>query len=254
LLCRAAIANVAPKPDTSHTSLAWAQAHGALVTQPMSTVLGPIHVAMSLAPLQISILHAGRRTAVLELNGRRMDEAEAWLDERLELCALNPVTGTTLPYELPPAVAQIDRLTVGDDAQAFAELVGWYDLANSQLAALAKSKAQHAIEPAPVRCWPHHFDIAIYVQLEAGELESARGIGAGMAPGDSAYDQPYFYVNPFPAPNPEQLPQAPKPGHWHVQGFVGACATREEILVSPLTADSLTAFLDESFEIGLSAR
>lgn len=254
LLCRAAIANVAAQPDTSHTSLAWADAHGALVTQLMSTVLGPIHVALSFAPLQISILHAGKRSARLDLNGRRTDEAIAWLDERLELCGLNPVSGIELPYALPDAVAQLNRYVVGEDAQAYAELVAWYGLANEKLGALAQAKTEHTQAPTPVRCWPHHFDIAIYVQLEDGDLESARGIGAGMSPGDGTYNQPYFYINPFPAPDAEQLPEAPSPGHWHLQGFVGACATREELLAGPAGAGGLGSFLDQSFEIGLQAR
>ena len=50
--------------------------------------------------------------------------------------------------------------------------------------------------PSPVRCWPHHFDIATCVALESGDPERERGIGTGLSPGDGTYGQPYFHVNP----------------------------------------------------------
>ncbi len=101
-----------------------------------------------------------------------------------------------------------------------------------------------------MRCWPHHFDIATYVQLEEGNFESAKGIGIGMSPGDESYDQPYFYINPWPHMDPQKLPDAPVPGHWHTQDFVGAIATGGEVLTATGAETAMQSFVRTSFEIG----
>jgi len=101
-----------------------------------------------------------------------------------------------------------------------------------------------------VRCWPHHFDIATYVSLEHGDFETAKGIGVGMSPGDESYDQPYFYINPFPHLNAAELPAPPSPGHLHNEGFVGAIATGDEIISLADIGKALPRFIAESFSIG----
>ena len=100
---------------------------------------------------------------------------------------------------------------------------------------------------SPVRCRPHHFDIATYVSLEEGDAENARGVGVGMSPGDESYGQPYFYVNPWPKLGVDRLPELRFPGHWHTEGFVGAIATAERTLELGDTRKGLTRFLDAAF-------
>jgi hypothetical protein len=101
-----------------------------------------------------------------------------------------------------------------------------------------------------LRCWPHHFDIATYVSLEAGDPETARAMGVGMSPGDESYDQPYFYVNPWPHLDSSELPDPPAPGHWHTDGYVGLIATAEEVLSQSDDALDLSRFLENAFDIG----
>ncbi len=74
-----------------------------------------------------------------------------------------------------------------------------------------------------VRCWPHHFDIGTVVDLKS----TAEGcsIGLGLSPGDESYDQPYFYVNPYPNPDLSALPPLLAGDHWHTQGWMGVVAT-----------------------------
>jgi hypothetical protein len=84
--------------------------------------------------------------------------------------------------------------------------------------------------PGPVCCWPHHFDIAMVVQLAAEQAESAPSIGVGLSPGDESYAQPYWYVSPWPKPDAAALPQAPVPGHWHTQAFTALVATGADIV------------------------
>jgi hypothetical protein len=95
----------------------------------------------------------------------------------------------------------------------FEELAKWYGNAALCLEALS----------SPIRCWPHHFDIA--TQIGSGD----RSIGVGMSPGDGNYQQPYFYVSPFPYPDVASLP-ALASGTWHTKEWVGAVLIGEEIL------------------------
>jgi len=131
-------------------------------------------------------------------------------------------------------------------------LSAWFNLADSLLSEFAASNANLVPGPSTVRCWPHHFDIATYVALEAGDFESARGIGVGMSPGDESYDEPYFYVNAWPHPTGEALPTLPSPGHWHTDGFVGAIATATDIVKLDDVPGGLKAFVHGAFTINRS--
>ena len=54
----------------------------------------------------------------------------------------------------------------------------------------------------PVRCWPHHFDIATLLNIGQENLQS---IGIGLSPGDSNNREPYFYVTMWPYPDVEEV-------------------------------------------------
>jgi hypothetical protein len=112
------------------------------------------------------------------------------------------------------------------DPKVFAEVGRWFASAHHVL-----SKVQ-VREPnaSPVRCWPHHFDIATLITLDPEkDPEQARAIGVGLSPGDGAYAEPYFYANPWPPPqNPN--PPALETGQWHTAGFFGAVLTAGEIV------------------------
>lgn len=106
--------------------------------------------------------------------------------------------------------------------------------------------------PGPIRCWPHHFDIATYVALGSGDPETAPGIGAGLSPGDESYGQPYFYVNPWPQPQAGALPGDIAPGRWHTDGFVGAVATGDDVLSLPDIISGTSAFVRMAYQAGRS--
>ena len=44
-------------------------------------------------------------------------------------------------------------------------------------------------------------------------FEEARQMGFGWSPGDTTYDQPYFYINPYGIDRPDSLPSLPS-GSW----------------------------------------
>ena len=44
-----------------------------------------------------------------------------------------------------------------------------------------------------------------------------------MSPGDTSYDEPYFYINPWPFPEKRDgHPDLEGGGHWHTEGWFGA--------------------------------
>ncbi|MEP3276174.1 MAG: hypothetical protein ABJN26_08885 [Stappiaceae bacterium] len=252
-LTRAARANLPAQPDDSHSNLGWDRAGRHFLSQPLPGKEGACFVTLGLFPFRLGFTGGPATTTFLDLDGVSQQEAQNWLDGKLAEAGLQVSAPIALPYSLPQDVSAIDRYQTQSQSGQLAALSAWFDLANGALTRFTEERNKLGLEPGPsaVRCWPHHFDIATYVSLESGDAETARGIGVGMSPGDESYGLPYFYVNPWPHLDPVSLPAAPRPGHWHTEGFVGAIATAEEILTLEDTSTALSAFLEGAFAIGL---
>jgi len=73
-----------------------------------------------------------------------------------------------------------------------------------------------------VQCWPHHFDIATLIEVDAARAgRAARTVGVGLSPGDASIDEPYCYVNHWPTTARNVLP-ALAAGEWFREGWAGA--------------------------------
>ncbi len=247
---RAARANLPAEPDDSHSNIGWSSSLKSFLSQPFKGNGSATFIGASISPLSIGVFRDAQIVAALPLENTTEGDAAAWLDTELQQLGLNPASSVTLPYELPKHVADTRTFSSGADSAALSTLSAWFDLAHSLLSEFAVANAQLSPGPSPVRCWPHHFDIATYVSLEAGDFESAKAIGVGMSPGDENYDQPYFYINPWPHLDAAELPELPVPGHWHSEGFVGAIATADEILSSSEIRETLARFVAGAFSIG----
>ncbi|MCE7998272.1 MAG: hypothetical protein HEP70_05390 [Rhodobiaceae bacterium] len=249
LLTKAARANLDVAPDDSHSNLGWDSAAQRFASQALPGANGEVYVGLSLVPFDLMLIDSATGTSTYPLTGHTLAEALTWLDDALESVALKPASAVALPYELPADVSEVskipDALPLGLEP-----LADWFDMADRAFRELAADQSEQNPGPSPVRCWPHHFDIATYVSLEAGDPETAKGIGVGMSPGDETYAQPYFYVNPWPHLDLAGLPNAPHPGHWHTQGFVGAIATGDDVLSTDDTEKALSSFLKNAFAIG----
>ena len=252
LVTMAARANLPPVSDDSHSNLGWDPITQSLVSHPLQAHGAGAQVSLSLSTLQIGLNSNGQHAESLKLDGRSHADALGWLDDQLVRAGFHAASNSALPYELPTDVASITKYNAADFDAQLASLAAWFDTANQVLSDFASSLTDLDPGASAVRCWPHHFDIATYVGLEQGAPETARGIGIGMAPGDESYDQPYFYVNPWPHLDPVGLPPAPAPGHWHQDGFVGAIATAEEILKLSDIRGELPKFIAMAFGIGRS--
>lgn len=247
---RAARANLTAVPDDSHSNLAWVEDRGALVSQALTTSQGAVRIALSISEFELIVLRGGGEEARCRLEGMQDQDVGVWLDGQLVADGLQPASPVSLPYGLPADVAQIDAYALDGLGDRISALAAWYSLAAGTFSAFAAGCRDITPGPSPVRCWPHHFDIATYLSLEEGDFETAKGIGIGLSPGDESYGEPYVYVNPWPHMDAGALPPAPAPGHWHVEGFVGAIATTTEILTLSDIPGGLSQFVEEAVSIG----
>lgn len=192
------------KPDDSHTSLEWLESDGALASQTMNGTRVAICVH------DLAVMTGGK---TFGLRGKTMDEGAAWLRATLAEAGFDPAKFTLKRhYEIPHhPVANGARFDAApSDLQ---QLADWY---SNAAAALEEVRIAH--DGAEVRCWPHHFDIATLITLAPGKT-----VGVGMEPGDTYYDEPYFYINMYPSPSAGELPETlDGEGQWHTDEWIGA--------------------------------
>lgn len=105
----------------------------------------------------------------------------------------------------------------------------------------------------PVKCWPHHFDIAgQIIQLDTGDPATTRSIGLGMSPGDHYYKEPYFYVSPWPYPTVDLPDITASLGQWHENDWVGAVLPLSRLVSFDLIQDQRRV-VEQFFRAGLAA-
>ncbi len=218
-----------PRPDDSHTSLEWVWSPGVLAGQ----VLNAGGLRGALQPGEFALLLIDGNDNLLEkmsLDGQTLRQAFEWIKSHLpehgiETSALQ----LKMHYEIPPHPVQSSQPFRHNPVAAFVELEKYW--ANAAL--LLSELCRDIPSAAPVRCWPHHFDIATLLPLAGDdtENESSRSIGVGLAPGDESYPMPYFYVTPWPYPDLSgiTLPALPGNGRWHTGEWVGAVLPADRI-------------------------
>ncbi len=239
LLARFGDAHIEARPDYSHSALTWNPATRRFRTEPDPSGR---RLEFDLAGLVYRLTGGDGNVPEFALRGHTIDEAFDWLaslpgeDGQLELgepdVPSHPVSaGAT--FDANPADA--------------AELSVWFHGAHVALEGVRA--AQAAV--SPVRCWPHHFDIAILITLDAPDVEpdpeKARSVGAGMTPGDSTYGEPYWYVTPWPYPaNPDLsvLPSLASGAIWHTEGWIGGVLHGQQAVVAG--SDGIANYLESA--------
>lgn len=236
---RAARANLEPVADDSQSSLVWDPDRAALLSQPLKA---GVRVGLRVGVLEL-VFVKGAKAEAFSLAANTDAEAAEWLDAKLAQAGLKPASGAKLPYEVPSAAFA----RAADEGPRLAALAAWFAAGAEVLEALRGKHKRLKPGPSPIRCWPHHFDIAILVELEKAAAGSARSIGIGLSPGDDYYAQPYFYLSPYPHPDAGDLPPLPPGGRWHTKDFFGAVATAVDILALPEPRAGLMQILDAAF-------
>lgn len=197
--------------DDSHTNMEWIG--GLLASQPAGDAR-PFRLAVRVDPLSV-VLFAGTEIASYALDGKTIDEGARWIRARVSELGLDGDRYSLARHYVIPSHG-VDRGLPFDttDGDSFAELSRWLGDAALMLEDIARGRT----DASPVRCWPHHFDIATLVNTSPSKT-----IGLGMEPGDVYYDEPYWYANATP-PIPENARHDPLPGgaFWHTEEWVGA--------------------------------
>ena len=202
----------AHQEDDSHRSMVWDVDAAAFRSAP-SAADPTVTALVSPATLEVHLAR-GDDSESLALTGKTLEEAYAWLGESV---------GETLErpeYEIPPQAVGAGAI-FDPNPNAMAELARWYGNAHGVLTEVTQANA----EASPIRCWPHHFDLATLITLPLAEGEKTpRSVGVGMSPGDGSYPAPYGYVTPWPYLWEEPRPEL-SAGQWHVDQWLGAVLT-----------------------------
>jgi hypothetical protein len=233
-LAAAAGASLLPRAaDDSHTSLQWHD--GALVGAPV----GARRAGLRIWDLTLLVLSGDHVADSLPLVGRSFEQGLGWLAQKLDGALARPA------HELPAHPVGDGEPFPAVSREALTELAAWFGSADSVLSSLVPT-TPHA---SPVRCWPHHFDIATLIALDPKDTpaEKARTIGVGLSPGDTSYGEPYWYVTPWPYPPAENLPPLPASARWHTEGWVGAVLTASALAGHP-DDQHATLFINEAVD------
>jgi hypothetical protein len=176
----------------------------------------------------ILVLVEAAEAARFPLEGRTRREAFDWLEERArELGGPAARLSLEAPYTMPAHPFGAGAPFASPDREPLAELARWFACADAVLRELVSGWP----DAAPVRVWPHHFDVGSVLPLGGGDGEDASSIGVGLSPGDEGIAEPYFYVTAWPPPPPaEELPALPSIGRWHRAGWTGALLTGSEVV------------------------
>lgn len=229
----------APRPDHSHTSFTWSDIHQALLQEPVDGIT----CGLRLRDLTVIVIDTILRE--LPLRDRTLDEAFAFLESQFGKQLMRP------DVDLPDhAVAQGARFDANVDY--LAELARYYGNAARVLDEIARSNPK----AGPVRCWPHHFDIATLITLSgptlSGHGQEAHTVGVGLSPGDGGSPEPYYYVTPWPYPDASRLGGL-SIGRWNTVGWTGAVLPASSFAEAERQEELVRAFLREAMTIASAA-
>jgi len=194
------------RADDSHSTFAFRD--GELVGAP---VAGPdgLRATLRVRDLVLRLVAPdGTTRAELALGGATCADGMRWIRAETERLAGPPRQRATPAPDLPPhPVAQGAPFAPAAELDALARLLGGAD-------AFLRTTG------APVRIWPHHFDMAVLLERAPG-----RTIGVGLAVPDAMAPAGYWYVSPWAAEprGPREWP-ALAHGRWVARGDALAIA------------------------------
>jgi hypothetical protein len=239
---------IPPQPDYSHTSMNWIGSLNAFSTNALK---GETRFALIIPDPSFLFLDMGaERTSLFSLNGRTDKDVRQWLGGELAASGMQvEKLDRVAPYEIPThAIGKGGAYSVFGIGDQLSELAVWFSEANSALEKIQQAMIARSLSVSSVRCWPHHLDLATLISLDKEGGENARSVNVGLSPGDEHYDEPYYYVSPYPYPGAAALPPLPKLGHWHTRDFTAAIAPASRIIEAKNKKAEIDNFLQAAID------
>jgi len=233
--------------DFSHMALQWEDALG-FVTPPIAAIKSS-RIALDPATLTLKVISDRHQViSIFALSDRTLSEAFEWI--RIVIKGLGGASELITPIAYPPddfPDSELARSRTFHLHSPTAALAHYYAIANQILQAISQQ------EPlaSPARIWPHHFDLATLISLPGEISGEAKSIGVGLSPGDSSYDEPYWYVTPYPYPEDlTKLPALEGGGIWHTSHWVGAVLTASQFSESDTSTEQIQTFVNSAIAAG----
>ena len=231
-----------PLPDYSHTSLMW---HPILAVFVGSTIRSTQSFQVALDPVSLTLILLDKHNetiATLPLQGKTMAAGLDWLKQEISKLGADASKIVWLDYPLndfPDSPLAHGAAFDASQKLALSELANYYANTHQLLEHIVATSE----DASAVRIWLHHFDMATLIMLPGTKDDTPLTIGVGLSPGDTSYDEPYWYVSPYPYLDTSNLPTLAGDGFWHTQYWVGAVLT-----ASCLTQDVSTTVQQQQVE------
>ena len=128
-------------------------------------------------------------------------------------------------------------------ADALVELAAWFANAKFYSPTSIRQMIERKLAASPVRCWPHHFDLATLTcfptqpptRPDMSALDFRRATDITM----SRISMYPYIQNPIRA----ALPTLPMFGHWHTHDFTAAIVPAHKIVATNNQKDEIDEFL-----------
>lgn len=218
---------VEPRPDDSHRSMTWSKELRSFVSEPFA---GPYPFRVAVRPADLTLLLVGRENdelGTLPLAGKTRNDGYDWLALGMATYLGGaPPTIERPEYDMPEHPV-MDRAPFSAGLEdELAALEAMFTAAAELLEEITSARD----DASRVRVWPHHFDIATLITIEADDDGRAtKTVGVGVAPMGGGYDEWYGYVSPWPSPDADALPELESPAFWHTEGWTGAVLPGSDI-------------------------
>jgi hypothetical protein len=204
-----------PRADDSHSSFEWREdaLEGVAIPAPRR-----FRAALHVPSLELRLLDDadGAALAALPLEGETVASGLAWVRaQAARLAGEGPRQAAVPAPDLPPHPVAEGAPFARREPGAFAALAGLLAAADAVLRRIAGD-----LGAGPVRCWPHHLDLATLVPVRtAVDGSDAATIGLGLAVPDGLEPTGYWYVSPWRAGEaaPARWPALPH-GRWVERG------------------------------------